>query len=277
MVRVSGGPFQWGNAPAVELPPYLLDKYEVTNLEFKKFVDGGGYRKPEYWKEPFVKEGHTLTWEQAVQEFRDRTGRPGPATWELETIRKARMNFREWCELVRGRGLRGIRGQEPAHRLPVVQRRRAQHFADNVRLSNFSSNGPVNVGSLGGISPYGSYDMAGNVKEWCWNRSGGRRYILGGGYNEAGYMFVDEDAQSPFGRLPTYGIRLMKNIGGSPPEALTRPIEQLTRDFTKEKPVPDQVFNIYKAFYAYDRTDLQPHVESVDDTSQYWRTRTDHL
>ena len=67
MVRVSGGPFQWGNAAAVDLPPYLLGKYEVTNREFKKFVYGGGYKKSQYWKEPFVKDGHTLTWEQAVQ------------------------------------------------------------------------------------------------------------------------------------------------------------------------------------------------------------------
>ena len=84
-------------------------------------------------------------------------------------------------------------------------------------------------------------------------------------------MFVDEDAQSPFGRLPSYGIRLMKNLGGPPTDALTRPIEHLTRDFTREKPVSDEVFNIYKAFYAYDKDDLKPHLESVDDTSEYWR------
>src|SRR6266852_914748 len=93
MVRVSGGPFQWGNAPVVKLPPYLLDKYEVTNREFKKFLDSGGYKKPEYWKEPFVKDGHTLTWEQALQEFRDRTGRPGPATWELGDYPKGQDDF----------------------------------------------------------------------------------------------------------------------------------------------------------------------------------------
>jgi eukaryotic-like serine/threonine-protein kinase len=272
MVRVSGGPFQWGNAAAVDLPPYLLDKYEVTKREFKKFVYGGGYKKSQYWKEPFVKDGHTLTWEQAVQEFRDRTGRPGPATWELGDYPKGQDDFPvagvSWYEAAAYAEFAG-------KSLPTVYQwynaAGPSIFSDNVGLSNFSSNGTVSVGSLGGISPYGSYDMAGNVKEWCWNRAGDRRYILGGGYNEAVYMFVDEDAQSPFDRLPTYGIRLMKNIGGPPGEALTRPIEHLTRDFTKEKPVSDQVFNIYKAFYTYDKTDLKPHVESVDDTSEYWR------
>jgi serine/threonine protein kinase len=32
---------------------------------------------------PFVSRGRTLTWEAAVASFRDTTGRPGPATWEL--------------------------------------------------------------------------------------------------------------------------------------------------------------------------------------------------
>jgi formylglycine-generating enzyme required for sulfatase activity len=67
----------------VKLPEYWLDKYEITNREFKKFIDAGGYRDRKYWVQPFVKNGRTLTWEQAMAEFRDPTGRPGPATWEL--------------------------------------------------------------------------------------------------------------------------------------------------------------------------------------------------
>jgi serine/threonine protein kinase/dienelactone hydrolase len=272
MVRVTGGPFQWGNAASVDLPDYLLDKYEVTNREFKRFLDGGGYKNPAYWKEPLVKDGHTLTWEHAMQEFRDRTGRPGPATWELGDYPKGQDDFPvagvSWYEAAAFAEFAG-------KSLPTIyQWYKAAGpgiFADNVRFSNFNSDGPVRVGSLGGINPYGSYDMAGNMKEWCWNRSGDRRYILGGGWNEAVYMFVDEDAQSPFDRLPAYGIRLTKNLGGPPAEALTRPIEHLTRDFSKEKPVSDQVFSIYKTFYSYDKTELKPEVESVDDTPEYWR------
>jgi formylglycine-generating enzyme required for sulfatase activity len=41
----------------VELPDDLMDKDEVKNREFKKFVDTRGYRKREYWKEPFVNAG----------------------------------------------------------------------------------------------------------------------------------------------------------------------------------------------------------------------------
>jgi dienelactone hydrolase len=118
--------------------------------------------------------------------------------------------------------------------------------------------------------------MAGNVKEWCRNQSGERRYILGGGFNEATYMFVDEDAQSPWDRLPAYGFRLMKNLGqvGANAEVLQRPIQQLTRDYNKEKPVSDQIFEIYKRFYAYDNSKLDPKLEGSDVSSEYWTKET---
>jgi hypothetical protein len=61
---------------------FFMDRYEVTNKQFKEFVDNGGYRKPEYWKHKFIKDGKILTWEEAMREFTDKSGRPGPSTWE---------------------------------------------------------------------------------------------------------------------------------------------------------------------------------------------------
>jgi formylglycine-generating enzyme required for sulfatase activity len=40
MVHVPGGSFQWADTPTVELPDYLLDKYEVTNRDFKTSASG---------------------------------------------------------------------------------------------------------------------------------------------------------------------------------------------------------------------------------------------
>ncbi len=88
MVRVPGGTLQYRSAPAVQLQEYWLDKYEVTNKQFKEFVDQGGYQKRDYWKEPFVKDGRGRSWEEAMAEFRDSTGRPGPSTWELGSSRR---------------------------------------------------------------------------------------------------------------------------------------------------------------------------------------------
>ncbi len=72
----------------VKVPGFWIDAFEVTNRQFKAFVDAGGYQKRDYWTTPFVKAGRTLTWDEAMAEFRDGTGRPGPSTWELGTYRE---------------------------------------------------------------------------------------------------------------------------------------------------------------------------------------------
>ncbi len=54
----------------------------------------------------------------------------------------------------------------------------------------------------------GAYDMAGNVKEWCLNEATpGKRYIMGGAWDDPAYMFNDPDARSPFERSANFGFR----------------------------------------------------------------------
>jgi hypothetical protein len=87
MVPVSGG--LWTDSLAFLgwvgpyiLPPFFIDRFEVTNRRFQVFVDKGGYTTRDYWKQQFVRDGHQLSWSQAMDLFRDATGRPGPSTWE---------------------------------------------------------------------------------------------------------------------------------------------------------------------------------------------------
>jgi cephalosporin-C deacetylase-like acetyl esterase len=121
------------------------------------------------------------------------------------------------------------------------------------------------------MGPYGTYDMAGNVKEWCWNAAGEKRYILGGAWSEPVYMFVDSDAQPPFDRRPTYGFRLVKYLSEFS-KALAEPVTKPTpRNYAAEKPTSDDIFRAYKSLYAYDQTALKPVTESVDETDHRWR------
>jgi serine/threonine protein kinase len=43
-------------------PAFLIDEYEATNRQYKRFMDVGGYERQEFWKETFVKDGLVLAW-----------------------------------------------------------------------------------------------------------------------------------------------------------------------------------------------------------------------
>jgi cephalosporin-C deacetylase-like acetyl esterase len=55
------------------------------------------------------------------------------------------------------------------------------------------------------------------------------------------------------------------------PAAAREPVRLLARDYSGERPVPDEVFRSYESFYAYDRSPLEPATESTDDSSPFWR------
>jgi dienelactone hydrolase len=120
---------------------------------------------------------------------------------------------------------------------------------------------------------FGAVDMAGNAKEWVSNPAdGGRRYILGGAWNEPTYTFTDGDARAPFSRDTTFGFRCMKLVTPHDlTEDVTRELAYPFRDYTRERPVSDEVFRHYLSFYAYDKTPLDARVEAVDDSEAEWR------
>ena len=145
-------------------------------------------------------------------------------------------------------------------------------FADILTTSNFSGKGPAPVGSYDGIGPFGTFDMAGNVKEWCSNETDGGRFLLGGAWNEPRYMFADYDARGPFERAPGYGFRLAEYDKPLPPSVTAHvQIEGLSRDLQERTPVADNIFAVYARQFAYDRTPLHAVVESTEQSETWLR------
>jgi serine/threonine protein kinase/cephalosporin-C deacetylase-like acetyl esterase len=279
---VESDPFTlWGIAgiagfqalPAVRVGKYWIDKFEVTNREFKRFVDQGGYKKQEYWKHEFRNDGHVLPWAGAMKLFVDKTNRPGPSTWIQGEYPQGEGEYPvtgvSWFE---AEAYADFVGKS----LPTIYHWAAAASPTDspslIPASNFSGKGPSPVGTYHGMSWCGAYDMAGNVKEWCANEAiSGRRYIMGGAWDDPTYMFNYPDARSPFERSRGFGFRCAEYVStGKEAEAAGAPITVELRNYGSEKPVSDQLFRAYKNQYSYDKTPLNAKVESVQQTED-WR------
>jgi dienelactone hydrolase len=128
------------------------------------------------------------------------------------------------------------------------------------------------VGSNTGMTSYGAYDMAGNVREWCWNESPKGRTIRGGAWNDATYMFGELSQASPFDRSPRNGFRCALYPHA---DRISKSLFDVTAvgegpDFYRVKPVSDPVFHVYREQFSYDKADLKARTEGRNDSSKDW-------
>ena len=281
MVRASAGgePFQifypgLDHLPPVTLDDYWLDRHEVTNAEFKRFVDAGGYRQAQLWPASCVEDGRAISREEALRRFVDGTGRPGPSTWESGSYPAGQDDYPvtgvSWYEAAAYAAFVGKQLPTVFHWSMVADQTMSGAV---VPASNFSGKGPQPVGRSGAWNRFGAVDMGGNAKEWVSNSAGeGKRYILGGAWDEPVYMFTDGDARSPMTREATFGFRCMKLVGPTHIAGeIAGEIAYPFRDYAAERPVSDEIFTQYLNFYRYDRLDLAARVERVDDSRAEWR------
>lgn len=273
MVRIPPGKVDPTGHSEMDVDTFLMDKFEVTNRDYKKFVDAGGYRDPKYWENPFSENGRLLFFKDAMLLFRDKTDRPGPSTWELGGYPHGEDEYPvsgvSWYEAAAYARFVGKSLPTVFHWYRAADLGR---FSDILQASNFSAKGAAKIGSYPSLGPFGTYDMAGNVKEWCLNSVGNRKYILGGASTDPPYMYNESDARRPFERAPTHGIRLVKYLGTEPlAQSFTAPVSFEISDYRKVTPVSAGVFRVYESLYAVDRTPLKAQIENVDDSSPYWR------
>lgn len=278
MTRIPGAETAVG-----KLEDFFMDTYEVTNKQYKEFIDSGGYRNRKFWKQRFIENGKELTWEEAAKKFVDQTGQPGPASWQAGDYPEGQGDYPvsgiSWYEAAAyaeyaGKSLPtgyhwGIARGEYTTLIQIPQ---LGGFAILAPFSNFEGKGPVPAGKLPGITAYGCFDMAGNVREWCSNEAPKGRLIRGGAWGENTYMF-DIPSQAPaMDRSAKNGIRCALYPD---PEIIPEPALQAVNpgeavDYYKQKPVPDSIFQVYKEQFSYDKTDLGARVEASEESPGGW-------
>jgi formylglycine-generating enzyme required for sulfatase activity len=156
MVLIPAGEFEMGSNDSsgekpmhtVYLDAFYIDKYEVTNAQYKKFIDETSHRKPGYWKEPNYDAPNQpvvdVSWDDA-KAYADWAGKRLPTE-------------AEWEKAARG----GLRGK--SYPLGDTLTHDDANYDGTGGQDQWSYTSPV-----GSFSPngYGLYDMAGNVWEWC--------------------------------------------------------------------------------------------------------------
>ncbi len=200
---------------------FYIDKTEVTNQQYKKFVDETGYVPPAQWNDGNYPDGQ------------------GAFPVAGVTLADAQ-RYAEWCgcrlpsETEWEKAARGVDGR----RFPW-----GDSWADNrARHMLAADAGPVAVGSFPTWpSPYGCLDMIGNVQEWTSSKylaypgsmleekpTGDDYVTRGGAWTQPNIVPIPSDCTSRYPVDPkmsflALGFRCVKDAPGFKPAAETAP------------------------------------------------------
>jgi len=160
-VKVPAGEFTMGNNEddrgkplhKVYVPDFCIDKYPVTDSQYKEFVEATGHRCPNHWENNNYPRGtanHPVTWVDwyDANSYCEWLGKKLGRECRLPTEA-------EWEKAARGDGSN--------HMYPWGNDWRA---VCNTKESKVGGATPVGLYPQG-ASPYGVLDMSGNVWEWC--------------------------------------------------------------------------------------------------------------
>ena len=236
------------------LPAFAISKFEVTNREYKAFVDAGGYDAPAYWEGlQFRDQGRTLDWAEARARFVDRTGRAGPANWELSAypVGQAEMPVGgiSWYEAVAYSRFRHLSLPTIHHwvRAALGPFENGGEIAPAVAAeSRFLADGPIEAHREVGLGPWGTFNTAGNAREWVWNFVGDEAAALGGTWSDSREVYKQLLTAAPMSRSQDLGLRLMKSFEPVPNEVLAAIPSPIDDKVAKREPISDDAFALMR-------------------------------
>ncbi len=257
----------------LQLGSYGIGKYEVTNEEFKQFVDDGGYEDPSYWDGlVFEREGVELNFEAASELMIDTTGRNGPAGWELGNYRAGEGGLPvvgvSWYEAVAYTRYRGVALPSAYHwtRAGLLN----AYFRTPKDYSNFSGT-ILPATDESALGPFGSFNMLGNVREWVWNSKEDNKLVLGGSFTDPDYMSTLAYDLPPFTRDSFTGFRTARYSETTAAlEEFLEPPDLAFNDFRNAQPASAEVFDAISDQFRYNKDNLAPEVDLIDESHTLW-------
>jgi formylglycine-generating enzyme required for sulfatase activity len=217
-----GGGAWWGVKPLqkqelIIIEPFLVSRFPVTNMQFKRFLEDGGYR-------------HRAWWSEKGWQWREQRGVSEPAFWRQTRWNRANqpvvgVSFWEAEAFARWAGCRlpSEREWEAAARGPqgliYPWGNDWQDGICNTSELNLQQTTPVGLFPRCRSNPLGLEDLVGGAPEWCADsvdvRTGSDSYVgrvVRGGsrLNLRGYAHTaDRERWLPDLRLRNLGFRLL--------------------------------------------------------------------
>ena len=173
---------------------FYLDRYEVTNAQYLKFVEDTKHREPDFWNRPDYNQPDQpvvgVRWHDAL----------AYCVWAGKRL----PTEKEWEWAARG-GLEDKKYPWGNHPPNSAQANYDEKAGKLTPIGSYSANG------------YGLYDMAGNVGEWCqdwYSKEQEYRVIKGGSWKKkASHLRISSrDNQTPTFRSKYVGFRCLVDV-----------------------------------------------------------------
>ena len=258
----------------ITFEPFSISKTEVSNLDFKGFVDNGGYENEKYWDFPIIIDGKEYTYDIAIKSFVGKHGKYGPLDWSYGKFGTNRENFPvtgiSWFEARAYARYKELALPNVFQWLSAAGLSGFVADLPDISNSNLKANYLWDINDSKAENYYGIKNIAGNVREWATNPKGvgkNNYSILGGSYFDNPYSFNEYQSVSPFDRSLGNGFRLVKSKTNKYLNNFTITYKQ--RNVLSEPDVSDEVFNIYKKQFEYEDYELDIALEVISGHDGY--------